>query len=73
MKTESQAARILARLKQGGRVPMVELSRIGSGKPDGWVASFSKRISELRASGATIICHEERHDGTRHTFYELIG
>lgn len=72
MKPTSQAARILARLQQGGRVPMPELSRYASGKPDGWVASFSKRISDLRCEGHTIICHEFRINGARHTFYELI-
>jgi hypothetical protein len=69
----SQANRILERLKQGGRVPMPELSRCGAANPDGWCNSFTRRISELRERGHTIICHDTVVNKQRHTSYELIA
>ncbi|MDE2105162.1 MAG: hypothetical protein KGL39_48490 [Patescibacteria group bacterium] len=51
---------------------MPELSRIGSGKPDGFCGSFTRRISDLREAGHNIVMTMEQIDGQRHTFYELV-
>ena len=73
MKTSSQAQRILDALieAQGRFVPMAELSRRGSGKPNGWTASFSRRTFELRQAGYPIQMREEYVGGERNTFYAL--
>lgn len=58
----SQTARILIRLRQtpGEWVPMPELARIGSGKPNGFCMVHS-RIADLRRAGYEI---EQGHDTT---------
>jgi hypothetical protein len=77
MKSSStqQGERILKALQEsnGQFIPMPELSRIGSGKPDGWVASFTKRISELRAKGHPIELMDERVNGQRQTKYRYVA
>lgn len=72
--SKSQASRILMRLLDSPNrwVPMPELSRIGSGKPDGWTASFSRRISDLRAAGYKVEESEERLDGVKLTRYKIV-
>jgi len=71
--SSAKAKRILAAL-QASLVPvaMPELSRIGSGKPNGWCASFSREISRLRAQGHNIVKVKDVSNGkTRHTEYQL--
>ena len=71
-----QRQRILERLLQGGRVPMPELSRIGSGNPAGWCNSFTRRISEIRSellpSGKDVVCHKTYCEGRTETAYEIV-
>lgn len=68
-----QRERILQRLKQGGRVPMPLLQSIGSGKEHGFVASFTRRISEIRKQGYNVVCHRTTTpDGVIQTEYELV-
>jgi hypothetical protein len=50
---------------------MPELSRAGSGKPDGFCASFTRRISDLRDDGHVILMTMQICGNVRHTFYEL--
>lgn len=70
-----QRQRIYDRLLLGGKVSGAELSRIGSGKPDGWCASFSRRISEIREQltslNKTVVCHKSTVNGQIHTEYEI--
>ena len=67
-----QRQRILARLLSGDEVNGAELSRIGSGNPLGWTASFSRRISDIRKQGYEISCRKERQpDGSLWTFYRI--
>ena len=62
-----QSKRILAALQSATEpIAMPELSRIGSGKPDGWCASFTRRISDLRKLGHTIVVSGP-HNRTRYT------
>lgn len=68
-----QGERMLQAL-QASAMPLsaAALSRIGSGKPDGWTASFTKRISELRSRGFEVRkVVDLRVDGQRHTSYQL--
>ena len=67
-----QRARILQRLLHGDEVAAVELHRIGSGKENGYCASLTRRISEIRDAGYIVRCREERENGQIHTFYTLI-
>ena len=70
----SQEGRILAALRaaNGAEIPMPELARIGSGKPDGFCMVHT-RIDGLRHKGFNIPPpREERVDGQRHTFYRLL-
>lgn len=73
---EGQRARIKARLEKGGVVPSVILHREGSGKPEGFCGSFSKRISEIRQellpTGKDIVCTSKMVDGQRRTAYEIV-
>jgi hypothetical protein len=64
-----QSERILKALQAAKEpIAMPELSRTGSGKPDGWCASFTRRISDLRAAAHNIVV-----SGTSNrTFYKLI-
>jgi len=72
-----QTERILELLqsKRGKEVPMPIMSTVGSGNPNGWCASFSRRISDARElieSGEQIVCRREiAADGSHHTFYTL--
>jgi hypothetical protein len=51
-----QSERILKALQATTEpVAMPELSRIGSGKDNGWCASFTRRISDLREAGHDIV------------------
>jgi hypothetical protein len=72
MNTTGQRQRILDRLLAGYEVPAVELHRIGSGKENGYCASLTRRISEIRDEGYDVICRKEMVDGTMHTFYTLV-
>jgi hypothetical protein len=46
------------------------LSRIASGKKNGWCASFTRKISDLRQLGYNIIkSRDEWHAGRRETHY----
>lgn len=68
-----QRQRILDRLMLGGRVPMPDLHRIGSGKETGFCASLTRRITEIREQGFVVICHKRTaSDGQIQTEYELI-
>lgn len=73
MKT-SQAANIWTHLDKykGVEVPAVDLHRIGSGKQNGFCASLSRRISDLRAMGYNITCRKEtQKNGQIHSFYTM--
>lgn len=69
----AKSRRILAALEQSlVPIAMPELSRIGSGKKDGWCASFSREISRLRAQGHNVVKVMDKKDGkTRQTAYQL--
>jgi hypothetical protein len=71
--SHSQRERILAALKTGRRIPMPELSRIGSGKPDGHTACLNTRIHELRHDCGYDVrkVRDERVNGQRQTEYQL--
>ncbi len=66
-----QRHRILERLLQGDEVRAVVLHRIGSGKEHGFVASLSRRISDIRSMGYSVTMRDEYHGQVRHTFYTL--
>lgn len=67
-----KSKRILEALKSGEVVSGAELSRIGSGKPDGWCASLSKEISRCRALGHNIVKVVDKWvNGQRNTAYQL--
>jgi hypothetical protein len=70
---DGQTSRILQGLVEakGSEIGGMELSRIGSGKPQGWTASFSRRISDIRKLGYDVVCRSETADGIRHTFYRI--
>lgn len=54
-------------------IPAVELHRIGSGKPNGFLASFSRRISDLRSQNLNIVKSVDKIvDGIRHTSYRYV-
>lgn len=81
---QGQTKRIYAHLKAnaGYDVLAATLSRIGSGKPLGWVASLSRRISDCRVmaelEGATVIKSldkivvDEAGNRTRKTWYKWV-
>jgi len=75
MNYPSQTARIYQALKSKPftYLPMPELSRIGSGKDNGFVASISRRMFECRElaskDGAAILMKESRKAGQRLTEY----
>lgn len=49
-----------------------ELSRIGSGKEDGWCGSLSKEISRLRSNGHNVVLVKDVYVGRqRHCSYQL--
>jgi len=68
-----QTQRILQHLyaNKGREVASVDLHRIGSGKDNGFCASLSRRISDIRELGYTVDCRKEMQDGELHTFYTL--
>ena len=71
----SQTSRILQHLidRIDLDVPSVDLQRVGSGKENGWCASFTRRISDIRKLGYNVIkSKEESVNGQRHTFYKII-
>ena len=73
MKTfNGQRQRILDALLKGKEIPAIDLHKIGSGNNNGFCASLSRRISEIRDEGYDVICRKENHDGKTHTFYTLI-
>lgn len=72
MTHSGQRQRILDRLKQGGEVSALDLHRIGSGKPHGFVASLSRRVADIRDMGFTVICRRETINGQVHTFYTML-
>jgi len=53
-------------------ISSVALHRIGSGKQNGFLASFGRRISDLRKRGYDIRCSDIWVKGQRHTFYKLV-
>lgn len=54
-------------------IPMPKLHRIGSGTSNGFVASLTRRISDLREIGLQIIkSREDRVGNQRRTFYKLV-
>ena len=71
--SHGQRERIIAALKTGRRIPMPELSRIGSGKPDGFTACIGTRIHELRHDHGYDVrkVRDERVNGQRNTEYQL--
>ena len=74
MSFNSQTTRILETLlaNKGREVASVDLHRAGSGKENGYCASFSRRISDIRALGYHVQCRKEMQpDGQMHTFYTL--
>jgi len=72
---KSQTDRIYQALKSKPftYLPMPELSRIGSGKDNGWCASFTRRLTDCRElaakENAQILMAESREGGIRHTKY----
>lgn len=70
----NQSNRILKALQdaKGDYVPMPKLSRLGSGIRNGWTASFSRRISDLRKDGHCINKRETRKGFKRLTEYALV-
>lgn len=69
-----QAKRILAHLLENPdkEIPAVTLNRIGSGKENGWCASFTRRISDIRKLGYNVVkCYDFMVDGQRHTGYKI--
>lgn len=68
-----KSKRILEALQASG-TPLngAELSRIGSGKENGWCASLSKEISRLRAQGHNVVkVIDHWIEGQRQTAYQL--
>lgn len=58
---------------QGKEIPAVVLHRVGSGKENGFCASLSRRISDIRAFGGQITCRKQNQpDGQIHSFYTLV-
>lgn len=54
-------------------ISSVDLHRIGSGKENGWLASFSRRISDLRAQNLNVVKSIDKVVlGQRQTSYRLI-
>lgn len=72
--TGGQNSRILRRFLQSPDmwIAMPDLSRAGSGKPDGWCSSFTRRIKDLRECGYVIEQKEEREGKVVHSFYRII-
>ena len=72
---DGQSKRILARLLANADkdVPAIDLHTAGSGSNNGFCASLSRRISDLRAAGHNVIVsRDEKVNGQRHTWYRLI-
>lgn len=70
-----QSARMLAVFKANPNtdISALKLHRAGSGKPNGFLASISRRLSDLRAQGHRIILsRREMKDGVVHTWYKLV-
>lgn len=70
---QGQSARIRQYLFDhwGEEIPAVVLHRIGSGKPNGWCASLSRRISDLRDGCYDVRCRREVVNGQHQTYYTL--
>lgn len=70
-----QSARMLAVFEASPNtdISALDLHRAGSGKPDGFLASISRRISDLRQQGKNIVLSKRETVGGRvHTWYKLI-
>ena len=78
--TNSQTQRIFDCLiaSPGVEISSVHLHRVGSGNPNGWVNSLSRRISDCRVRleslGQCIPAprKEIQPDGSIHTFYKVM-
>jgi hypothetical protein len=66
----NQQSKLILKALQDAKEPiaMPELSRIGSGKENGWCASFTRRISDLRELGHNIVVSGPHNK----TCYQLI-
>ena len=54
-------------------ISAINLHREGSGKPNGFLASFSRRISDLRAQGMNIVKSVDKIvSGQRQTAYRYV-
>lgn len=74
MTQSSQTSRILAALlaAKGEEVSRAELSRIGSGKDNGWCASLSRRISDIRKLGHPVRCKKQTVEGQVQSRYYIV-
>jgi len=74
MSNQSQTSRILAALldAKGEEVSGAELSRIGSGKDNGWCASLSRRISDIRKLGHPVECRKKTIEGQVQSRYYIV-
>lgn len=73
-KKQSQTFRIFSYLfdHMGEEIPAVTLHQIGSNKPNGFCASLSRRISDIRDAGYEVYCRRETQpDGVVHTYYTM--
>lgn len=72
--SSSRIQSIIAALRKAGSrgLTTLKLHRIGSGKSNGFCASLTRRISEIRDMGYAVICHKKTVKGILHTEYELI-
>ena len=69
-----QSQRILKHLLEHPNkdVSAVDLHRIGSGKENGWCASLSRRVSDIRDLGYDLVKSKDKTVcGQRHTWYRL--
>ena len=68
-----QASRILACLiyNRGREIAAPVLHRVGSNKPHGFVASLSRRISDLRDLGYNVTCRRQVLNGQTRTYYKI--
>lgn len=70
----AQARRILAHLLENANeeCPAIDLHYVGSNyKRNGFVASMSRRISDIREQGWNVTCRRENNKTQVHTFYTL--
>lgn len=69
-----QSSRILDFLldNRGQEVSSVVLHRVGSGKPDGWLNSLTRRISDVRSYGYQVVCRKEQVGTQVFSYYTLV-